>query len=342
MTKPYTPTHSATVHALRLKRALAFVQQTIERRNVIPVLGMVRIEFDLTCDVTVTGTDLDIELETNFQAADVTDGPFTLLLPPRPIADFLRACDDHDPVTIAVNAERVIEISADGCTMSLRELCPPEDWPKFGPTFDTEVLAQRADAAAKRTEIDSDLLRRALAAVVPCISTEETRYYWKGVYVHNKGNGLTLCATDSHRLAIYKTPAPYPLPDCILPAKAAKILQRALGKGNGAPITVEAIQRPDGDGATCLRFAGDGWTIRSKTIDGSYPDYTRVTPSAGREVKISATITAHALRRLPTFNTHMSQAIKIDPDAGRMSTTSHDITATAPVTLQRKALKTAR
>lgn len=52
--------------------------------------------------------------------------------------------------------------------------------------------------------------------------------------------------------------------------------------------------------------------------------------------------TAHALRRLPTFNTHMSQAIKIDPDAGRMSTTSHDITATAPVTLQRKALKTAR
>lgn len=333
MTKAHQPNSTATVHAAQLKRALAFVRQTIERRNTIPVLGMVRIDFHvLTRTAKVTGTDLDIELEADIDVGSVTPADFALLLPPRALADFLRPCADDELVTFAVNAERVIEISTDGCTMSLRELCPPADWPKFGPTFDTEALTQADNAAAKRVEIDGGLLRRALTAVVPCISTEEMRYYLNGVYVHNKGNGLMLCATDGHRLALYKTAAPYPLPDCILPAKAAKILQRALGKGNSAPITVEAWRSGDGGEVARLRFAGDGWVIRSKTIDGTYPDYTGVMPSTDREVKITATITAQALRRLPTLTWFTSQAIKIDPDAGHMSVNADGITATAPVT----------
>lgn len=335
MTKPYTPTHSATVHAVRLKRALAFVQQTIERRTTIPVLGMVRIDFHvLTCTATVTGTDLDIELQTEIDVGSVSPENFTLILPPRPLADFLRACDDSEPVTIAVDADRVVTLTTntDGCSMTVRELCQPADWPKFGPTFNTEALAQRADAAAKRVEIDGGLLHRALGAVVPCISTEVTRYYLTGVYMHTKGKGLMLCATDGHRLALYKTAAPYPLPDCILPTKAAKILQRALGKGNSAPITVEAWDEGSVVGATRLRFVGDGWTIRSKTIDSSYVDYTRVMPKPDREVKISATISAAALRRLPTLQWFMAQAVKIDPDAGRMTTKADQITVSAPVT----------
>lgn len=334
MTEPYTPTHSATVHAVRLKRALAFVQQAIERRNTIPVLGMVRIDFYAsTCTATVTGTDLDIELEMEIEITAAAPDDFTLLLPPRPLADFLRACDDSEPVTIAVDADRVVTLTTntDGCSMTVRELCPPEDWPKFGGDW-------IHDTAAKRVEIDGGLLHRALTAVVPCISTEETRYYLNGVYVHNK-NGLALVATDGHRLALYKTAAPYPLPDCILPAKAAKILLRALGKGNGAAITVEAWQRVSSgedkqvlDGAARLRFAGDGWVIRSKTIDGTYPDYNRVIPAPDREVKISATISAAALRRLPTLQRYMSQAVKVDANAGRMTTKADQITVSAPVT----------
>lgn len=316
-----TETPKFTCHAAALKRALAFASQAVERRNTIPILGMVLVECDGEA-ITVTGTDLDIECRAGTIALEGSDA-LSFTISPKLLGGLLRWAEGV--VTIS-RAGDMLTITADDVTAEVRELCPVPDWPEF--KAGEPVGLPIAIAEAK--------LHKAMAATIACISTEETRYYLNGIYLHDQGKGLRMVATDGHRMAIYDTGEGWGLPDAILPRKTAGLLFRCLKAGGNQPVTVCAtlgtqaanVVKPQ---ATVARFEfrGDGWRIRSKIIDGTFPDYTRVVPSAPANIR--ATITAAALRRFPPTN-ERSCAIKIDPAAGRMSYRSHDgITVSMPV-----------
>ena len=289
-----------TAHATALKRALAFASQVIERRNTIPVLGMVLIECDGQA-VTFTGTDLDTECRAG--AATIEDGDvFSCLLPPRLLAGLLQWADGT--VTISREGD-LITITAGDVVATVRELCPVSDWPPFA----------NVDWSHLPVSITETKLRKALSSVSICISTEETRYYLNGVFLHDKGKGLILVATNGHWMGVYETGEGWGLPDAILPRKPAAILLRALPKLSNGSVQVKAVG--GASGAPRFEFVGDGWRIRTKTIDGTFPDYKRVIPTG--ETKFRATISAAALRRFPRPAGHLLHAIKVDPQAGCMS-----------------------
>jgi DNA polymerase III sliding clamp (beta) subunit (PCNA family) len=118
--------------------------------------------------------------------------------------------------------------------------------------------------------LPTDVLRAALV----CVSTEETRYYLRGVNVQPDGGDLVLASTDGHRLFCGRCPldnattpvAPIaPAAPFILPAESIK---KALTGYKGATIHVER--------------AGDVWTLGDvtfKPVDGTFPDYRRVAPT---------------------------------------------------------------
>ena len=311
-----------TAHATALKRALAFAAQVVERRNCIPVLGMVLIECDGEA-ITITGTDLDIECRAGADALYST-GKFSCILPPRLLTGLLRWAEGE--VTIIRDGD-LITIIADDVEATVREMCSVEDWPLF-------IVGE---ALGLPVSISDAKFRKALSNASTCISTEETRYYLNGVFLHDKGKGLRAVASDGHRMAIYDTGEGWGLPDAILPRKTAAVLLRALPKLSNHSITVRATMGKEAANVVKptasvprFEFSGDGWRVRSRVIDGAFPDYTRVIPTG--EATIRATISAAALRRFPPQDSRTSRPIKIDPNAGRMSVTDPEgITISMPV-----------
>lgn len=316
-----TKTQTFTAHAAALKRALAFASQPIERRNTVPIIGMVLIECDGEA-ITVTGTDLDLECRAGAAAIDGSDA-LSFTISPRLLADLLRWAEGT--ITISRNGD-ILTITADDVTATVRELCPAEDWPNFF----------MGDPVGLPIAISEAKLHKALGAVQVCVSKEETRYYLNGVYMHDAGKGLRCVATDGHRMAIYDTGVGWGLPDAIMPRKTVSILHRSVNVGGNQPVTVRAVHGAKAESLAKSKeimprfeFSGDGWRIRSRVIDGTFPDYKRVLPSG--EVRLRATISAAALRRFPATG-ERSRLIKIDPSNGCMSYSNNDgITVSMPV-----------
>src|SRR5690606_904429 len=136
-------------------------------------------------------------------------------------------------------------------------------------------------------ELDAADLKRLIDKTRFAISTEETRYYLNGIYVHTAQGGgaptLRAVATDGHRLAQAELPLPpgaEGMPGVIIPRKTVHELHRLIEDTSGA-IKV-------GVSPTKVRFEIGTVTLTSKLIDGTFPDYGRVIPQANdKEMKVS-------------------------------------------------------
>lgn len=290
-------------------RALAFAAAPTERRNTIPVLSMVKISFE-GAQGTISGTDLYIEASSAFDLIEPILQPFTVVLRPGILASLARYAN-----AISFTREGdLITITADDVEARLRETCPATDVPNF---------ATKAFAIAE--SISAPLLHTALHSTRPCLSTEETRYYLNGHFFTRRDGHLTVVTTDGHRLARYETGAAWGLPDAILPKKSAAILAQQISKARG-DIVVTSYTSNDPDTLTrdtqTLHFAGEGWTLKTKVIDGAYPDYTRVIPKA--DTTLRATVNMEAIRRFPNLLGDRAQALKFDLDKARLIITGDD------------------
>src|SRR5436853_2401360 len=91
-------------------------------------------------------------------------------------------------------------------------------------------------------------LKRLIDKTQFAISTEETRYYLNGIYLHTAGTAkaqtLRAVATDGHRLAQVELPMPEganAMPGIIVPRKTVGEMQRLI-EDNEAEVTVELSQ----------------------------------------------------------------------------------------------------
>lgn len=297
------------IQADALRKALAFAASVTERRNTIPVLGMVKIDIANPTS-TITGTDLDMEASATFEIAELTGTPFSFLIRPRLLADVIRYAENL--VTIS-KADDILTIKADDMEVQVRDLLDVTDWPSMN---------HKVQYSPHQFP-EADLLKAMRAANIS-ISTEETRYYLNGAFFHDAGGGtLTIVSTNGHKLTRYRTDQPWDgSPKLIVPRKACHILTGRLTAGGNKAVQIAT-------GENRISFSGDGWELKSKCIDGTFPDYTRVIPQPSEA--ISFAVTSAALRRFPK-TCERSRAIKIEPDAGKMSQTSPDgITVTMPV-----------
>ena len=311
---PITTACGAMIDARELHRGLAFATQAMARWNVVPILGTLRIEALPGDRLRLECTDLDNTAAITLAESVVTSAaPFIAQIRPALLRPLLRGYSGQvhlDYLDAAASpAPPRLRVKAGDMTATFQLLIPPQDWPTspapgaFGPPL----------------SIGNAQLAKALRKVQPCISTEETRYYLNGALMQARDGHLRTVATDGHRLACYDTPeAAWPLPDLIFPTTALRILAAALeAQPNGqATIRAEIADQDQGKPyVKRLHVAGDGWELTCKTIDGTFPDYTRVMPPLADE--ITATISYAALNRFPT--TDCDRALKIDPAAGLMS-----------------------
>ena len=287
-----------------LLKAVAQAQSVVERRNTIPILANVLIEAEGD-SVQFRATDLDIEVVDKASAMVERAGATTVAAVT--LNEIVRKLPDGALVTLTEDGVKGrLTIEAGRSNFSLATL-PKEDFP---------VMA--SSDYATNFAAPAPVLRRLFDKSKFAISTEETRYYLNGVYMHvatgEDGPALRCVATDGHRLARIDAALPdgaSDMPGVIVPRKTVGELRKLLDDDD-MRIAVSVSE-------TKVRFATPNITLTSKVIDGTFPDYTRVIPQGNtRRLEVDASDFAKAVDRVATVSSERSRAVKLSLDEDRL------------------------
>ena len=288
-----------------LLKAVAQAQSVVERRNTIPILANVLIEAEGS-DVHFRATDLDIEVLDRAPAQVERAGATTVSAVM--LHEIVRKLPDGALVTLADDGTSGrLTVEAGRSHFNLATL-PKEDFP---------VMA--SSEYSSNFSAPAPMLRRLFDKSKFAISTEETRYYLNGVYMHvaeaDGGKVLRCVATDGHRLARIDADLPEgaaDMPGVIVPRKTVGELRKLLDNDE-AQIAVSVSE-------TKVRFATPEITLTSKVIDGTFPDYTRVSPTGNtRRLEVDAAEFAQAVDRVATVSSERSRAVKLSLETDKLT-----------------------
>ncbi len=248
-----------------LLKTLSHVQSIVEKRNTIPVLSNVKIEA-LGDGISFKATDMDTEITEITDAKIVEQGATTA--PAHMLYDIIRKLSDSSEVELTFPDEKgQLSIASGRSKFSLSTIAV-EDFPVIsGDELPINFTMAREEL--------KDVIDRTQFAV----STEETRYYLNGLYIHAKTEGQTnvlrVVATDGHRLACVESPLPHgaeKMSGVIVPRKTVAEVRKLLDDTKAEVISIGLSENK-------IRFILEDVTLTSKLIDGTYPDYERVIPT---------------------------------------------------------------
>ena len=293
-----------TIERAALLKSLAHAQSVVERRTTIPILSNVRLE---AADgrLGVTATDMDLAVVESVAADVGRDGVTTASA--HVIHDIVRKLDEGAQVDLEfdVAAER-LALASGQAQFSLPTL-PAEEFP-----------AMAVDNFTNNFALPAASLRRMIDKTRFAISTEETRYYLNGIYLHAARVGedavLRAVATDGHRLSRVDVALPEgaaDIPGVILPRKAVGELRKLIDEVSD-DVAVSASE-------TKVRFAFDQVVLTSKLIDGTFPDYERVIPADNDKImEIDGNRLTQAVDRVATIATDKTRSVKMTLSKGRL------------------------
>ena len=286
-----------SIERATLLKAVGQAQSVVERRNTIPILANVLIEAEGDT-VSFRATDLDIEVVDKVSAEVERAGATTVSAVM--LHEIVRKLPEGALVQISEDAAAGrLTVQAGRSMFSLATL-PREDFP---------IMASSEYSA--NFSAPAPLLRRLFDKSKFAISTEETRYYLNGVYMHvaqgESGKVLRCVATDGHRLARIDAPLPDSaddMPGVIVPRKTVNELHRLIADGDSV-VRIGLSENK-------IRFAFGNIVLTSKLIDGTFPDYERVIPTGNDKVMTVATqLFREAVDRVSTISTEKSRAVKL-------------------------------
>ncbi|MBI05950.1 MAG: DNA polymerase III subunit beta [Rhodospirillaceae bacterium] len=295
-----------TIERSALLKSLGHVQSVVEKRNTIPILSNVRLDASEDEKMHLTATDMDLAV-IEAAPANVTQ-PGATTTSAHMLYDIVRKLAEGSQIEITlIEDSGKLEIRSGRSRFTLACL-PVEDFP---------VMAE--GELAHRFSIDTGHLRRLIDKTGFAVSTEETRYYLNGIYVHatdeNGEKSLRAVATDGHRLARVDTDLPEGaenIPGVIIPRKTVAELRKLIEESDGEIMVALSDSK--------IRFALDGAILTSKLIDGSFPDYERVIPSSNEKIlTVDNHVFTQAVDRVSTISTEKSRAIKMTLKGSQMT-----------------------
>jgi DNA polymerase-3 subunit beta len=300
----------ATIERATLLKGLSHVQSVVERRNTIPILSNVLLEATAEGMLKLMATDLDLQINESVAAA--VDQPGATTVSAHTLFDIARKLPEGSQVQLAA-AEGRMTIVAGRARFSLGTL-PRDDFP---------VIAE--GELPTQFELPAETLKQIIDKTRFAISTEETRYYLNGIFLHvadgdSSAPVLKAAATDGHRLARVTLPRPEgaeSMPDVIVPRKCIGELRKLLDEVDGS---VGVSLSP-----TKIRFDLGSAILTSKLIDGTFPDYSRVIPTGNDKIlKIDPKSFMEGVDRVSTIATEKTRAVKmaLDRDKITLSVTS--------------------
>jgi DNA polymerase-3 subunit beta len=293
----------ATIERATLLKSLGHVHSVVERRNTIPILSNVLIEAGEDGTMRLMATDLDLQINEIIEANVQEPGATTVSA--HTLFDIARKLPEGSQVEISA-AEGKMQVNAGRARFNLSTL-PRDDFP---------VIAE--GDLPTRFELPAATLRQIIDKTRFAISTEETRYYLNGIFLHVSDEALPVlkaAATDGHRLARVTVPRPAGaegMPDVIIPRKCVAELRKLLDEVDGT-VQVSLSESK-------IRFGLGNAILTSKLIDGTFPDYSRVIPTANDKLlRIDPRSFEEGVDRVATIASEKTRAVKMALDRDRVT-----------------------
>lgn len=307
-----------TINRADLLRSLAHVQGVVERRNTIPILANVLLKAEGD-SLKLATTDMDLEMVEAVEAKVKTPGSATV--PALTFYDIARKLPEDALVEFECGVKDTAATIRAGKSVFKLGALPVEDFPKMGAN----------DDYSSRFSIPAADLRTLIDRTRFAISTEETRYYLNGIYLHAAESAgvpvLRAVATDGHRLARFEMPLPQgaaKMEGVIIPRKAVNEIRKLIEEA--ADTIGIALSK------TKMQFSFDHVMMTTKLIDGTFPDYERVIPQGNDKIlEVNPAAFARAVDRVSTVSSEKARAVKLtlkgksmvlsatSPDAGSAS-----------------------
>lgn len=256
-----------SVNAKELANAISQITSLIETRNTLPILSHAALSASGDGVLLIRGTDLQRSAAIRIPCAL---GEFSACLPVSVLAGAANRFPANENIVISMPERGVAEVT---CRRSKLSICtlPIEDFP-VAEAVKNEDLLYRIELSPADL---SQFLKPAFA-----ISTEETRYYLNGIYLHwatnrfegDREGAPTVAATDGHRLCALTFSHKGAMSvhtRVIIPAKTIREMMRMMKVRENIYIS--------GDGSR-IEITQGNYTLVSRLIDGDFPAYGRAIP----------------------------------------------------------------
>lgn len=287
-----------------LLKPLQQVVNVVERRQTLPVLANLLVNVQ-GGQVSMTGTDLEVEMVARVDASDAQDGETTI--PARKLFEIVRALPDGSQVTITQGPDKVT-VQAGRSRFTLATLSGND----FPSVEDLELV--------ERIRVPEATLKELIERTAFAMAQQDVRYYLNGLLLDLRDSLLRCVATDGHRLALCEAELPAPVQtrkQIILPRKGVLELQRLL-EGGDREVELEV-------GRNHLRMKRDDVTFTSKLIDGRFPDYDAVIPiGADKAVSIEREVLRAALQRAAILSNEKYRGVKLEFSPGLLRIVAHN------------------
>jgi DNA polymerase-3 subunit beta len=297
-----------TIERAELLRSLNHVQSVVERRNTIPILSNVQMEAS-GGKLRLTATDMDLAVVESVAATVELDG--TTTAPAHTLYDIVRKLPEGAQVELDASGDAEQLLLRSGRSRFTLQTLPTGDFPQMS-----------SGELPHRFKLPASELRSLIDRTRFAISTEETRYYLNGIYLHMAKKDdlemLRAVATDGHRLARVELPLPQGaagIPGVIVPRKTINELRKLIEEtGEDVEIALSDAK---------IRFAFNDVELISKLIDGTFPDYDRVIPTGNdKALEVDCSDFAAAVDRVATISTEKSRAVKLRVENGIVTLTA--------------------
>ena len=297
-----------TVGKNDLVRELSLSQGVVEKKTTIPILSNVLLEA-AGDRVTLTATDLELGIRCSCPARVKKEGSGTI--PARKLLDYIRLLPEGD-INMKFMENHWANITSGRSRTRIAGMSR-ESFPEL-----PEVPEPIAEIPVKT--LSSMISRTAFA-----ISLEESRFTLNGALLLMKPDGLTMVATDGHRLAYVNAPGTENgLGDktfrALVPKKAMAELVKLADDGDE---NVKAVFSGDDNH---LFFQVGHRLLITRKLTGNFPDYERVLPKEHTLVaKLQKDEIRSAIERVAQFADERSRAIRVQFTNGEVRVFSSSV-----------------
>ncbi|TAG06003.1 MAG: DNA polymerase III subunit beta [Betaproteobacteria bacterium] len=272
-------------------KPLQAVSGIVERRQTLPILANVLLEHRGT-RLTTVATDLELQISASVEVEASGDQSITVAA--RKLQDLLRALPDASSVSLDAKDGKMT-VKAAKSRFSLQTL-PASDYPRL--TMSQEQL--------QSFSLPQKLLKSTLRLVEFAMAQQDIRFYLNGMLFVLEKNQLICVATDGHRLSYASMPieGDFAKQEIIVPRKTVMELSKLLADTD-EPLKVDILSNQ-------VRFSFGNIELTSKVIDGKFPDYNRVIPSAHTKIiTIERALLLQTLQRAAILSNERFRGVRI-------------------------------
>ncbi|MDA7841978.1 DNA polymerase III subunit beta [Gammaproteobacteria bacterium] len=278
----------------KLINALKQMVGVSEKKQTMPILGNVLLRSRENSLLMVV-SDLEVEVSTIIEHR--IEETFNTTLPARKFLDILKSLPGSDLVEIDIGETKTI-IKSGKSKFTLAAI-PGADFPykEENSEFKFHVLAADLDNLIGQTGFS--------------MATQDARHFLNGMFLEILKNKLTVVATDGHRLSMSSAETENPTDDpinCIIPRKCIIEIKRILTtfKDNKENLVEFMVTNRE------IIIKIDGFIIKSKLIEGNYPDYKKVFPeSLPHKLTTNKQDLKSALQRMSILSNEQFKGVKL-------------------------------